>query len=245
MAEATLQIKAAKREFLPLLSTTRKWYDAASNDEPIEGEGNDGTNPPTPTPTPAPASQQPLPENLVNVNAEDSEGNRLFFERDYVTSLRDESKTNRLQAEAAEAKLVTLQQAETDRKAADLTENKKWEDLAELRNTELTDLRSKLAQAEFTGLQSAIGAEYNLPAELHGRLQGTTRDEIVEDAQRLAAMFVQSKTKPESQGITPVPDSSPPPARDDTARSEEYFKGGEKSGIFTVDPDNLRFFGKE
>ena len=239
MAEATLQIKAAKRHFLPLLSITRKWY--AASDTPIEGEGEGDTTPVTPTPTSAPPPQP----NMVDVNSVDADGKRLFFEQEYVAELRDESKGHRLALETAQAEVATLKQADTDRQAAKLTEDNQWQELAELRNTELTDLKGKLAQAEFTGLQGAIGAEYNLPVELHGRLQGTTRDEIVADAQRLAAMFVQTKQNPESQGITPVPDSSPPPARDDEARAYEYFKGGEESGIFKVDPDNLRFFGKD
>ena len=203
MAEATLQIKAVKREFLPLLSKTRKWYDAASNDEPIEGEGEGGTTPVTPTPTPAPPSKQPLTENLVNVNAEDSEGNRLFFERDYVTGLRDESKTHRLQAEVAEAKLATLQQTETDRKAAELTANNKWQELAELRNAELAGLKTQLAQAEFTGLQTLIGNEYKLPAAIHDRLVGTTREEIVADAQRMAVLFSKRHKIPNLRGLPP------------------------------------------
>ena len=248
MAEAKSRVIAVhKKAFTPLLSKKRTWYDDAGL-EVIQGEGTEVTTPvvePVVPPVPGKVVERQEP-NMVDVDALDDQGHRKYFEKTYVTDLREENRTSRQARETAENKLAALEQAGAVDKAAKLTENEEFQELAETYRLELETLRGQYAQAEFANMQSVIGSEYNLPPEISKRLQGKNREELVTDAQALAAVFVKSKTQQESQGITPVPDGSPPPARDDASRRGEYFSGANADpDVFRFDPDNLRFHGKD
>ena len=233
-------IVAQKRNYTPLLIKRRYWYD-------IEGGGTEEQITEDDKPPVTPVPKPPKKDSLVNFDETDEEGRRLYFDRDYVSNLREESKGYRTNLEQVQSELERLQQEQTDRKTAELTEKEQFKELADTYRQELETLKSQYAQMEFSALQATIGSEYGLPQEIYERLRGESRDELVEDAQRLAALWVgKGRQQPKEPGsVTPTPGGPAPPARDDAARHSEYFGDSESSGIFKVDPNNLRFFGKD
>lgn len=122
------------------------------------------------------------------------------FDADYVAQLRQEAANYRTQAKAnadAAKKLAAIEEANKSeaQKAADA----------------LAAAQKEAAQAKADAMKLRVGAAKGLPADLIGRLQGATEEELAADADALLALL-----RPATQPVgapTPAPVSGavPPP----------------------------------
>lgn len=97
-------------------------------------------------------------------------------------------------AQALEARLAEIEQAQKAAEEKTLAEQEKWRELAEKRAAEL-------AQERTARLRMEVAAEAGLPAALAGRLRGDDREALVADAKALAELV-----KPVApNGVPPVP----------------------------------------
>lgn len=91
-------------------------------------------------------------------------------------------------------------------------EDGEYKALLEKRDAELEDLKNSLADRDLNDLKRKVGKhkDFGLPDDLIDRLQGTTEDEIREDAKKLAA-FVALKDGPDTDaGKRGNPGGKPP-----------------------------------
>ncbi len=246
-------IRTSKRNFLPLLSARRTWFD---------GEGDPPVTPPAEPTTPVndpvvnvlnedktvfdSGKNQTQQDELVDFNATDAEGKRLYFEQQYVSDLRNESRQHRETAESNQRELDKLKQDKVDAEATSLTEKEEYKELSENYKQQLETMQQTLLQQEHNALMTKVAAKFNLPDALIGRLVGITEAELEADAQTMAALFVQQKQQPNAgQGVSPAPDATPP-VRGDTDRRGEYFAQAEDSpGIFRTSGKHLQFFKED
>ena len=130
------------------------------------------------TPTPEPQKPSPAPE---------PEGNQPGpVPYDRFKQVNDELKTMR----------DRMAKIEADKKTADeerLKKQEEWQKLAEQREAELKDERLKRTRLE-------IATQKGIPADLAGRLQGETAEEMEKDADALLA-FLKPATGP---GVPPA-----------------------------------------
>lgn len=81
------------------------------------------------------------------------------------------------------------------------SENRNLRDRAKKAEAEIKDLseyKSLYEQAQARMLRMEVAHEFQLPAELTARLQGNTREELMEDAEALMKLF-QTRRVPESK----------------------------------------------
>jgi hypothetical protein len=91
-----------------------------------------------------------------------------------------------------------LAKIEAERQAADekrLTDEKKWQELAEKREAELKAERARL-------LRLQVASKKNLPFELADRLRGDTEADMEKDADSLAALLKPAEP-PKGPGVPP------------------------------------------
>ncbi len=246
-----MPIRTSKRNFLPLLSKRRAWFD-----------GDPPTQPVTPVEPTTPAndpetnvlnkdktvfdSTKNQQDELVDFNATDADGKRLYFEQQYVSDLRNESRQHREASENVQRELDTLKQAKVDSEADSLTEKEQYKELSENYKGQLETMQQTLLQQEHKALMDRVAAKFNLPDTLVSRLVGTTEAELEADAQTIAALFVQQKQQPNAgQGVSPAPDATPP-VRGDSDRKGEYFaKAEDQPQIFRTSGKHLQFFKED
>jgi len=243
-------IRTSKRNFLPLLSKRRTWFDGdeAPPVTPVE--------PVTPTNTPEPKilnedktvfdSTKNQQDELVDFNATDAEGKRLYFEQQYVSDLRTESRQHRETSENVQRELDELKQAQVDAKAASLNEQEQYKELSENYKQQLETMQQTLLQQEHSALMDRVAAKFNLPEALISRLVGTTEAELEADAQKIAALFVQQKQQPPAgQDVSPAPDATPPVRGDADRRGEYFAQADNQPRIFQASGKHLQFFKED
>ena len=99
------------------------------------------------------------------------------------------------------------QQAQQDE--AEKIEQGKFKDVAEQRGTRITELEKQLA----TEMRKRIVASHNLPDDAVDRLVGTTEEELVADAKKLAAMLKPATAPNNESGAGNRPKGGSPPGQ--------------------------------
>ncbi len=89
------------------------------------------------------------------------------------------------------------------------------------------ELAARLADAERTAMRAQVALEVGLPAELAGRLQGETPEEVTRDARELMRLVGTRGRVPGAANP-----GAPPPGRTDAQRRREYFGGGEADHLW-------------
>ena len=100
--------------------------------------------------------------------------------QDLVTGLRKENASHRTAKKKAESEAQAA-----ERKAAE--EQGEFKKLYEAEKAKTEAAEAKAAGLELDALRAKVATAVKLPAELAGRLQGETEDELTEDAKVLAA----------------------------------------------------------
>lgn len=72
----------------------------------------------------------------------------------------------------------------------------KLKEKAAANKAQLDDLAAKLSASETASAKTRICAEYGLPFDLCGRLNGTTEEEIRKDAETLVSLFGKTQKAP-------------------------------------------------
>lgn len=130
-------------------------------DEGAAGGGDSPQTEPPSTPPTTPPSSDPPPTGLAPGPVPYNRFSEVVEEKN-----------------KAEKELAAFQAAEKKRQEDALKEQNKWKELAEQRERDLENER-----LNNTRLQ--VAAEKNLPPALAGRLQGSTREEMIADADLL------------------------------------------------------------
>jgi len=118
-----------------------------------------------------------------------------------------------------------LAQREADAKKAEeerLEQQEEWRKLAEQRGEALADAERKLAENQIAMLRQKVAQEAGLPNALAMRLQGTTEEELTQDAQELAKLL------PKKDGGLPP---TPKPKTGDPIPDEEKRKRAFRSRL--------------
>lgn len=137
-----------------------------------EDQGQTPNSQPGQTPPEDPKGQAPT----QSTPPPDEKGQEpTTFDRAYVEKLRGEAAGYRTRAQAAEAKVQEFEQES-------LSEQEKAQKRAEAAEAKAADAERLLARYE-------VAAEKGIPARLAGRLQGSTREELEQDADALAKDF--------------------------------------------------------
>jgi len=167
--------------------------------EPQDGDGpGDQGNPGAGNPEQPPAgSVDELPE----------------WARGLIGNLRKENAGHRVRAKEAEDAKA---KAEEER----LAQEKKWQELANKRGTEMEKAKSELQAMQVRILRQEVAQAAELPLSLADRLQGTTREELEADAQALKKLV--PPTPPETPGVPPGPKKGADNSQElDDARKKE------------------------
>jgi len=147
---------------------------------------------------PTPEGEMPTPEPQAEI-AEAQKSDEVFDQARamaLIHKLRDENR----EFGKVQKRLEAFEQAEQERKQAEMTELEKANQKAAQLEAELRTLRLK-------ELQRKAAREAGLPLDLAERLQGETLDDLQADAAELAKVIPKStKTPP------PVPPTNPGPA---------------------------------
>lgn len=232
--------KAARRlerDAVINLSKRRLWY----ADEPLA--------------TSAPTPQAPAPEAEKSSGAVDSgvdEEKPKTFDESYVKELRAENANWRKQTRELENRLKALEGEQNQKHEAELKEQAKWQELAEKREAKLREIETAHANELLKIQRQVVAARYTdrLPksddpendavAIFASRLQGSTLEELQQDAEKLIAVFgIQPVTQQpapnaqaRSQNTTTAAPGGQPVGRTDATRKGEYFGGANTSPIF-------------
>lgn len=145
------------------------------------------------TGSPADSAASPTP---AEVSAESVE-TLPEWARKLVTDLRKENAGHRRAKTEAEkaAEAAARQAAEAQGKYKELYE-------AELQKAQAAEARAKAA--ELAGLRSKVGAKYQLPEALAGRLQGESEEALEADAKTLAAALPKAPAETDAEaGLNP------------------------------------------
>lgn len=118
-------------------------------------------------------------------------------------------------------RLKELEDAAKAREDADKSESQKATERAEAAEREL-------AKARRDNLTTKVGAKHQLPADLWGRLQGETEEEIEADAAKIAALVKSAAPQPGHTGNPP--DGGKPPAQSKKAELEAQLGEATKNG---------------
>ena len=111
---------------------------------------------------------------------------------------------------AAEKQAAALQAQIDEIEAAKLSDLQKAQKQAEDAAARAAQLEAEVAARDLQIMRQSIGVESGLPAELIARMQGTTEDELRDDAKKLAAFVSDASPSPfpkadPSQGVQGTP----------------------------------------
>jgi len=110
----------------------------------------------------------------------------------------------------AEDKLAEIEAAAQKAEEERLEQKEEWKQLAEQRGEALADAERKLAEVSLNALRQKVAREAGLPDALAMRLQGTTEEELTQDAQALAKLIPQKEgglpPTPKGKKGEPIPD---------------------------------------
>lgn len=163
-----------------------------------------------------------------------------------VQKARREAADTRVKLREIEKQLqesATQKQLEEEKQ---MQEQNKWQELAEKRAQELQTLQQQMQDMQSNMLRTQIAAEFKLPAELAKRLQGSSEDELREDAQALSQLIqVQQATEqppaqqPQQQqqprwqnNITPAAPGGKPVSETDAQRFARLYGRNNASAAF-------------
>lgn len=107
-------------------------------------------------------------------------------------------------AKDAEKRLAEFEAANKTAEEARLTEEKKWQDLAEKYKADLAAMKSQADGERLARLRLEIGTKTGLPVDLANLLQGKDETELTTHAQTLLA-----HVKPATPGVPPAPARQP------------------------------------
>lgn len=140
----------------------------------------EGTTPPTGQDPAAGQGQDPTTTTTTTTGQEP--GMTLEQAQAALREARREAASYRTRAQA-------LEQTQAAADAAKLSDLEKAQRKA-------TELEATLKARDHADLQRAIATEHKLPADLATRLQGTTREELAEDAKALAKLLPSQEQTP-------------------------------------------------
>ena len=119
-----------------------------------------------------------------------------------IEKLRKENAEHRTKNVDLEKRLSAI---ESSTKVADekkLVEQQEWQKLAEKRAADASAAEQRAAAAELRALRIEVALEAGIPAKLAGRLQGSTREELLADATGLKGEL---KLEEPAQALPPNP----------------------------------------
>lgn len=128
--------------------------------------------------------------------------------------LADEVDKWKAMARKHEKAAKAYEAAEAERAQAEMTELDKAQQAASEATSTVLELRRRL-----------VAVEHGLPAELAARLQGTTEDELVEDAKRLAELLPPKPTTP-TPAQAGIGTAAGTPVEDPMALHRQFTGGG-------------------
>lgn len=222
----------------PMLAQWRQWFDEDVEDvgDVIAEEATASEDSPTED------------ESLVNLNAVDDKGNRLYFQRDYVVQLRQEIKER-------DAKLKQLSQqnqespkerqappAKTQKAASEDTSDDRYAQLEQRFNALLERIESQDRDMQMR----QVAAAYKIPEELTPLLKGNTPEELNESAALLAQYVKKLPGRPaKSTELGATPSTAPNTRTDENRRGEYFNRFEEEPNVFKFDSKNLTFHSGE
>jgi hypothetical protein len=195
--------------------------------------------PATPATPPTPDKPAPEPEKSGAADSDAGEEPKTY-DAEYVKKLRKEAAEKRTEARELKERLEKLEAAAKEREDKELTEQQKWQQLAEKREKELASIKADYEAKLLASLKHQIGTEHKLPATLIARLQGATEEELRADAAQLAkdlGLDKPAEPKPETQPArgqtttTAVPGGQPV-GRTVADQRRDYIGGANTSPIF-------------
>jgi len=105
-----------------------------------------------------------------------------------LADVRKEAADTRRKLREAEGKLTTAEKAQADAAAQQAAEQGRFQELYESEKTARADLEAKLQRMEYDQQRRDAAQAAGIP-QLWQRLQGSTPEELAEDAKGLAAMM--------------------------------------------------------
>lgn len=164
---------------------------------PPGGTVADPTTPPATPPTPPPADPPATPP--ADPTDPESVDKLPAWAQKLVGDLRKENAGHRTAKTKAEKDAT-----EAARKAAE--EQGQFKTLYETEKAAREVAEKAKTEAELAALRSAVGTQYKLPAELHSRLKGETKEELEADAKALfAALPKPAASTDGGSGTNPTP----------------------------------------
>ena len=109
-------------------------------------------------------------------------------------------------------KLRAQEEAQKEAQEAKLAEDKKWEELAKLKEAELTGLKARVEAETLHGLRLEVAMRTGLPVKFADRLQGSSQEELEADAAEILALLPKSADTPKPPAPN-IDSSSVPPAK--------------------------------
>lgn len=156
-----------------------------------------------------PDDKNPVPETWEEV-----------FKHDRFKQLNQRAKDAEDQAKKLETQLEGLQKQLKDKEDAGKTELEKLQG-------QVSELTGKWEESQARALRLEVAQAQGIPVELVDRLQGSTREELTADAERMKAFL----KDPEGKGVPPVPNKSGQPAKFDLKnKSPEEIRKAVKEG---------------
>jgi hypothetical protein len=109
-------------------------------------------------------------------------------------------------AKTAESQIAEFEKARKAAEEESLTEQQRWQELAEKREQELAEAQRQVEEITISAMRTRIAAKMGLPEALAERLRGDTEDEITADAKALQKLIpnnggLPETPKPQDQGI--------------------------------------------
>lgn len=108
-------------------------------------------------------------------------------------------------ARELETQLAAFQNQAKTAEEERLAGEAKWKELAEKREQELKAVQSQLQEASIAQLRLQVAATHGIPANLAGRLVGSTLEELTTDAQAMQGFL-----KPVTPGMPPLGNNRQP-----------------------------------
>lgn len=118
---------------------------------------------------------------------------------------RDARKAAEKERADLQKRIDAIEQQQRDADDAKAKEKGEWEKVAKQREEELAEVRSQLAARDLKDRKAAIAKQHGIPEEAIGRLNGSTDEEIEEDAKALAKIL-----KPREAPETDAGERTPP-----------------------------------
>ena len=139
----------------------------------------------------------------------------IEVEKPGSTDTQPEKKEEKVFSQAEVDKIIAerlTRKEEADRKKAEadkqkseqdkLKEQSEWKKLAEQKEIELNEAKTKLQARELLDMKRTTAAKYGIPENLAARLVGATAEEIEADAKQLAETLPKAKEIKASPGVT-------------------------------------------